>query len=322
VLHDVETGAAHVPLQALPQAKAAFDIYNSPLSEYAALGFEFGYNIQAPDQLVIWEAQYGDFINNAQTVIDEFIVSARDKWGQLPALVLLLPHGYEGQGPDHSSGRLERFLNLAAGKNLRVANCTSAANYFHLLRRQAALLKVDPLPLVVMTPKSLLRHPLVSSPPRAFSEGGWQAVIDHAPAAGGNHSKKAAPAGYVRRLIRCGGKMYVDLGTSESLGQHPKVAIVRLEQLAPFPLAEFDELLARYPALEEVLWVQEEPQNMGAWDFVRPFIEKAVDGRAALRLVSRPPSASPAEGSTNLHTHIQRQLVERAFAVLEHAAPG
>ncbi len=216
VLHDAELGRLHIPLQALPQAKASFDIYNSPLSEYAALGFEFGFNIQAPGQLVVWEAQYGDFVTNAQTVIDEFIVSARDKWGQLPSLVLLLPHGHEGQGPDHSSARLERFLNLAVGNNLRVANCTTAANYFHLLRRQAALLSIDPLPLVVMTPKSLLRHPLVSSPPRAFSEGGWQPVIDHVPAAAGKAAAKPASPEMTRSLILCSGKVYVDLVTSEA----------------------------------------------------------------------------------------------------------
>jgi len=306
VLHDAQSGGEHVPLQHLPGAKAAFDVFNSPLSEYAALGFEFGYNVQAPEALVIWEAQYGDFVTNAQTVIDEFIVSARDKWGQLPSLVMLLPHGYEGQGPDHSSGRLERFLNLAADNNLRVANCTTAANYFHLLRRQAALLQVDPLPLVVMTPKSLLRHPLVSSPPRAFSQGGWQPVIDHA---WGSPEDRDA----VRRLILCSGKVYMDLMTSEIQPRHPEVAVARLEQLAPFPAEDVADLLSHYGGLAELAWVQEEPQNMGAWEYLRPHLEQAVAGKAALRLVSRPASASPAEGSNNIHTHNQRELVERAY---------
>jgi 2-oxoglutarate dehydrogenase E1 component len=305
VLHDYLSGATYTPLQALPQARAAFQIHNSPLSEYAALGFEFGYNIQAAGTLVIWEAQYGDFINNAQTIIDEFIVSARDKWGQLPSLVMLLPHAYEGQGPDHSSGRLERFLNLAVGNNLRVANCTTAANYFHLLRRQAALLEVDPLPLVVMTPKSLLRHPLVSSPPREFSEGCWRPVIDGA----------AQTADRIRRLILCSGKIAIDLATCDLLPAHPQVGIARLEQLAPFPMEDVTGLLAGYPALDEVLWAQEEPENMGAWDFVRPSLEKAISGRASLGFVARPRSASPAEGSNNEHTFNQRRLLEQAFGV-------
>ena len=316
VLHDAENGNCYVPLQSIPQARASFEIQNSPLSEYAALGFEFGYNVQAPGRLVVWEAQYGDFINNAQAVVDEFIVSARDKWGQLPSLVMLLPHGYEGQGPDHSSGRLERFLNLAADNNLRVANCTTAANYFHLLRRQAALLDVDRLPLVVMTPKSLLRHPLVVSPLQAFSAGGWQAVIDRQPPPPRDADKEAgalAPVESIRRLILCSGKVYVDLVTSEAQPQYPEVGITRVEQLAPFPAAEVNELLARYPNLEEVRWVQEEPENMGAWQFVRPYLEEVVAGKMPLRLIARPRSASPAEGSNNLHTYHQKRLVEMAF---------
>ena len=307
VLHDAENGARFVPLQALPAAKASFEIHHSPLSEYAALGFEFGYNIQASSHLVIWEAQYGDFINNAQTVVDEFIASARDKWGQLSSLVLLLPHGYEGQGPDHSSARLERFLGLAANTNLRVVNCTSAANYFHVLRRQAALLALDPLPLVVMTPKSLLRHPQVSSPLDDFSAHGWQAVIPPAPA--------PEPA---RRLVLCSGKVYTDLAGSEQARQQPATAIARLEQLAPFPALDVRALLAGCPALEELLWVQEEPENMGAWDFVRPFLAAELEGRGVpLGLVARPVSASPAEGSSTLHALNQARLVERAFGPLE-----
>ena len=316
VLHDAENGEKFIPLQALPQARASFEIHNSSLSEYGALGFEFGYNVQASGQLVIWEAQYGDFVTNAQTVIDEFIASARDKWGQLSSLVMLLPHGYEGQGPDHSSARLERFLALAVENNMRVANCTSAANFFHLLRRQAALLTVDPLPLVVMTPKSLLRHPLVSSPPRSFAEGGWQPVLDRVspPPQPGKESVDAlTPPEDVRRLILCSGKVYVDLLTSETQQSHPEVGIARIEQLAPFPGVDVSSLLAGYPALDEILWVQEEPQNMGAWDYIRPFLQKVIAGRAPLRLVSRPPSASPAEGSNNLHTYNQRHLVEESF---------
>src|SRR5688572_31532998 len=178
VLFDAETGQTFTPLHHIPQATAAFEIHNSPLSENAAIGFEYGYNIQTPERLVIWEAQYGDFINGAQSVIDEFVVSGRAKWEQTPSLVLLLPHGYEGQGPDHSTGRLERFLQLAAETNMRIANCTTSAQYYHLLRRQAALLKTDPLPLVVMTPKSLLRHPQAMSSLQELAEGQWHPVID------------------------------------------------------------------------------------------------------------------------------------------------
>ncbi len=310
-LSDVNTGEVYVPLQSLPQATASFEIHNSPLSEYAALGFEFGYNVQSPNQLVVWEAQYGDFINNAQAIVDEFIVSARDKWGQLPGLVMLLPHGYEGQGPDHSSGRLERFLNLFADNNLRVANPTTAANYFHLLRRQAALLEIDPLPLVVMTPKSLLRHPLMTSSLQTLVEGGWQAIIP---------PQGEAAAKQVRRLILCSGKVYADLWTSELREKHPEVAVARVEQLAPFPDQPIRDLLAQYSGLEEVCWVQEEPENMGAWQYIRPHLEQVVAGRWPLRRVTRARSASPAEGSSSLHAFIQRRLIERAFTA--HQEPG
>ncbi|MDP6055063.1 MAG: thiamine pyrophosphate-dependent enzyme, partial [Candidatus Latescibacteria bacterium] len=203
VLHDYKTDKWLTPLRDLPQAAAAFETRNSPLSEYAVLGFEYGYNIQAPERLVLWEAQYGDFIDGAQIIIDEFLVSARAKWGQTPSLVLLLPHGFEGQGPDHSSGLLERFLGFAADINMRIANCTTAAQYFHLLRRQARLLKVDPLPLIVMTPKSLLRHPSVASPVRDFAEGAWQPIIE-------DEEALKAPD-QVRRLVFCSGKVFVDM---------------------------------------------------------------------------------------------------------------
>ena len=203
VFHDARTGQRFTPLQALPQARAAFEIHNSPLSENAALGFEYGYNIQAPERLVIWEAQYGDFVNGAQVVIDEFIVSARSKWGVKPSLVMLLPHGLEGQGPDHASARPERFLQLAADVNLRLVNCTTAAQYFHVLRRQALLLHSDPLPLVILTPKSLLRHASTLSTPRELAHGHWQRVIEDA---GARQRVKD-----VTRLALCSGKVYVDL---------------------------------------------------------------------------------------------------------------
>jgi 2-oxoglutarate dehydrogenase E1 component len=305
VFHDVQTGRRYTPLQSIPQARAAFEIRNSPLTESAAIGFEYGYNIQAPERLVIWEAQYGDFINVAQAMIDEFIVSGRAKWEQTPSLVLLLPHGYEGQGPDHSSGRLERFLQLAAETNLRIANCTTAAQYFHLLRRQALLLKSDPLPLIVMTPKSLLRHPRAASSLRDLAEGRWQPVIDDAAA--------RQRADQVRRLILCSGKVYVDLITSERHETATAVAIARIEQLYRFPEQGLAEVMGAYLNLEEVVWLQEEPENMGAWEFMRPNLATLIDGRWPLRYIGRPRRASPAEGSLAWHRVNQNEIIERAY---------
>jgi 2-oxoglutarate dehydrogenase E1 component len=304
VLHDVKTGVTHVPLQAFTHAAAAFEIHNSPLTENAVIGFEYGYNIQEPSRLVIWEAQYGDFINGAQVMIDEFLVSARGKWGLRPSLVLLLPHAHEGQGPDHASARPERFLQLAADINMRVANCTTAAQYFHVLRRQAAVLQVDPLPLVVLTPKSLLRHPLVASAPREFAEGRFRLVIPDDEAIG-----RAAD---VRRVLLCSGKVYVDLLASEHRQARTDVAICRLEQLYPVPMRDLGAMLDGYPRAEQVVWVQEEPENMGAWDFVRPHLEE-VAGTRAVSHVARPRSASPAEGSAARHALNQQALVDEAF---------
>lgn len=312
IFHDVETGESFTPLQALPQAKASFEIVNSPLSENAAVGFEFGYNIYDPKRLVIWEAQYGDFINSAQAMIDEFVVSARAKWEQTPSLVFLLPHGYEGQGPDHSSARLERFLQLAAQTNLRIANCTTAAQYFHLLRRQAALLQTDPLPLIVMTPKSLLRHPLVASTPRQLAEGIWQPVIDDPQ---GDERRDQ-----IRRLVLCSGKIYVDLVTSELREDNQAVAIIRLEQLYPFPEAALREVLERYPNLAEVLWVQEEPMNMGAWSYVQPRLIELFEARWPLKYIGRIASSSPAEGSLAWHTANQRAIIAQALSLEKEPA--
>ena len=304
VLHDAETGRVHVPLESIPQARAAFEIHNSPLTENAVVGFEYGYNIQEPSRLVIWEAQYGDFINGAQVMIDEFLVSARGKWGLRPSMVLLLPHAHEGQGPDHASARPERFLQLAADINMRVANCTTAAQYFHLLRRQAALLVVDPLPLIVLTPKSLLRHPLVASAPGELAEGRFRMVIGDADA--------AERAQDIRRVLVCSGKVYVDLLSAEQRAARPEVAIVRLEQLYPVPMRDLRATLDAYPQAQEIVWVQEEPENMGAWDFIRPHLQEVSSGRT-VRRVARPRSASPAEGSAARHALNQQALVDQAF---------
>jgi 2-oxoglutarate dehydrogenase E1 component len=305
VFHDVKTGQRFVPLQKLPQAKAAYEVRNSPLSEEACVGFEYGYSLQEPGRLVIWEAQYGDFINGAQTIIDEFVSSARAKWGHSTSLVFLLPHGYEGQGPDHSSGRLERFLALAAETNMRIANCTTASQYFHLLRRQAALLKTDPLPLVIMTPKSLLRHPQVASPLRDFSEGGWQPIIDD------EQAKKNFSS--VRRMILCSGKIYIDLITSPHQNERKAVAIVRIEQLYPLRTEILLPIFAGYPNLEEVMWVQEEPENMGAWPYMQPLLTDLIEGRWPLHYVGRRANSSPAEGSAAWHAIRQEAIIQQAF---------
>jgi len=320
VYHDAVSGEEHLPLQSLPQARASFEIRNSPLSEYACVGFELGYNLQEPARLVLWEAQYGDFINGAQIVLDEYLTSGRAKWGMAPSLVLLLPHGYEGQGPDHSSARLERFLNAAADTNLRIANCTTAAQYFHLLRRQAHLLTTDPLPLIVMTPKSLLRHPFTVSAPNDFAAGAFQYVIDDPSTSSGppraesrGDQAVAAQPAKVRRLALCSGKVAVDLLTSDRRKDNPNVAVVRVEQLYPFPAEEIRAVIERYAKLREVCWVQEEPENMGAWEFVRPLLESIVDGRHPLRYIGRSRNSSPSEGSSTWHAANQRAIVDQVF---------
>jgi 2-oxoglutarate dehydrogenase E1 component len=313
VLHDATTGIEHVPLQQLPQARASFEIHNSPLTELATIGFEFGYNLQEPGHLVIWEAQYGDFINGAQIILDQFVTSGRAKWGLKPSFVLLLPHGYEGQGPEHSSARPERFLQAAADINLRLVNCTTAAQYFHILRRQAALLDRDPLPLIVLTPKSLLRHPLVASAPQDFVEGHFRSVIDDAEA--------STRAKSVKRLVLCSGKVYVDLVSHEGRAAATQVAICRVEQLYPFPNVALGEVLGHYPSLTEVVWLQEEPSNMGAWEFVRPLLDELLAGRCPLRYIGRARNSSPSEGSSAWHQLNQKALVELAFDLETDALP-
>lgn len=312
VFHDIKTGGTFTPLEKLPQAKAAYEIHNSPLSEAAALGFEYGYNVQEPCRLVLWEAQYGDFDNGAQTIIDEYIVSARAKFGQTPSLVMLLPHGYEGAGPDHSSARPERFLQMAADTNMRIANATTAAQYFHLLRRQALLLGTDPLPLVIFTPKSLLRNPLVASTLNELAKGQWQPVID---------DESVKPAS-VRRVLLGSGKIMVDLTASKLRAGAKNIALVRVEQLYPFPTADLIPVLERYDRAEEIVWVQEEPENVGAWEFARPLLQELIDGRLPLRYLGRPRSSSPAEGSLAAHNMTQSALIESAFSQTVTDAAG
>jgi len=310
VLHDPETGKTHTALQAMSDA-ATFAVYNSPLSEMAVLGFEYGYSIYAPETLVLWEAQFGDFANSAQVIIDQFIAAAEAKWRQSSALVLLLPHGYEGQGPEHSSARLERFLQLCAGRNLRVANCTTSAQYYHLLRRQAATLTSDPRPLVVMTPKSLLRHPQAGSSLDDLVDGRFEPVLD-------DHAARER-ADAVTRVVLCSGKVYVDVVAHEAYKDADSVAVVRVEELHPFPIDELQAILEGYPNLNDVIWLQEEPKNMGAWLYIAPRIRELLDsiqpdGDIPLSYAGRPERASPAEGSSDDHTEEQSRIVSAAIS--------
>ncbi|MCS6879889.1 MAG: 2-oxoglutarate dehydrogenase E1 component [Oscillochloridaceae bacterium] len=305
VLHDVVTGERFIPLHHIPQARASFAVYNSPLSEAAVLGFEYGYSTHAPGTLVIWEAQFGDFANGAQVIIDQFIVSGRAKWSVDPALVLLLPHGYEGQGPEHSSARLERFLQLCATDNIRVANPTTAAQYFHLLRYQAAALPVHPRPLVVMTPKSLLRHPLAASSLNDLTQTQFQPVL-------GLGTEAPDPA-EVTRLILCSGKVAIDLLSSAEFEQaRGSIDVLRVEMLYPFPEEQLKSALERYPQVQEVVWLQEEPQNMGAWSYIAPKLRALLPPTLPLRYVGRPESASPAEGIHSAHVVEQQRILREA----------
>ena len=305
VLHDQRSGEVYIPLQHLAQAKGTFSIFNSPLTESAVLGFEYGYSVHAPDALVLWEAQYGDFANVAQPIIDQFIASARAKWKQLSSLVLLLPHGYEGQGPEHSSARLERYLELAAQDNWRVANCSTAAQYFHLLRLQAFNLKTHPRPLVVMTPKSLLRHPLAAATLQALTQESFQPVMDDRTA--------LEHADAVRRVVLCTGKIAIDLLSHASRAQANDVAIVRVEMLYPFPAEALQKTLANYAGAREVVWVQEEPLNMGAWGYMAPQLADLTGTRFELNVIARPARSSPATGFSDLFQFEQERIIEDAL---------
>ena len=312
VLHDVETDEVYVPLQNIPQARASFDVHNSPLSEIAVMGFEFGYTLNARDALVLWEAQYGDFANVGQPMIDQFIVSGQAKWGQTSGLVLLLPHGYEGQGPEHSSARLERFLQLTANDNIRVANCTTAAQYFHLLRAQAAL-KDHQRPLIIMTPKSLLRHPLAASKLEEFTEGRFRPVLDDAEMSADERAES------VERLILCSGKIYTELVGSEAREEDYITAVARIELLYPFPDEDVRAVIDGYPNLQEIVWVQEEPKNMGAWAFMEPRLSELVDGELPIRYVGKPDRPSPAQGSAAFHKREHADMVRAAFKDAEES---
>jgi 2-oxoglutarate dehydrogenase E1 component len=320
VLHDAATGAIHTPLGALPQATGTFEIYNSPLSETAAMGFEYGFSVAAPKDLVLWEAQFGDFANVAQPIIDQFIAADRAKWGQDSGIVLLLPHGYEGQGPEHSSARLERFLQLCAEGNMTVAYPSTPAQYFHIVRRHMKC--PERRPLILMQPKSLLRLPEAASRLDDLTDGTFQPVIDD-PAAG------AIGRESIRRLVFCSGKIYYDLAGARSAppaGSRPTptgrskaasksgVAVVRVEQLHPWPHEQVVAALDRYPAVDEVVWAQEEPKNMGAWSYVALRLLASAGKELGVRYIGRPERASPAEGYKTTHDVEQARIIQEVLA--------
>jgi 2-oxoglutarate dehydrogenase E1 component len=301
VLHDAKTGQTVCPIQHLPGALAPLELHNSPLSEIACVGFEYGYSAEAPETLVLWEGQFGDFVNGAQVIIDQFIVSGLAKWGQTSRLTLLLPHGYEGSGPEHSSGRLERFLQLAAEGNIRVANLTTPAQYFHLLRRQARIAKQRPL--VIMTPKSLLRLPQATNRIEHLADTQFYPVL----------AEPRVDDAKVRRLILCTGKIYYDLVGHEDRARNEGVAVGRVELLYPFPEGQIRELIARYPNLEEVVWAQEEPRNMGARAHMFPRIMQILPEQLHFGYIGRPERASPGEGYPVAHAEEQSRIVRTAL---------
>ena len=307
VVWEQETGRKHCPLKRVEGAK--FSIFNSPLSEAGPVGFEHGYSVFSEASLVIWEAQFGDFVNNAQAVIDEMIVSAKEKWGQDSNLVLLLPHGYEGQGPNHSHAHLERFLDLASSGNMRIANPTTAAQYFHLLRTQAASLSEPERsrPLVVMTPKSLLRHPLAASSLNELTAGKFRPIRKFA-------LSKSGPD-KVKRVVLCSGKVFVDLATHPKIGSVDDIGLIVIEELYPFPEELISDAFKSFSNYEDVVWLQEEPRNRGAWDFVRSPIASIV--KSGVRYIGRPRSPSPASGSNWLHRRQQDRLIRVALK-LDH----
>ncbi|MCK9250560.1 MAG: multifunctional oxoglutarate decarboxylase/oxoglutarate dehydrogenase thiamine pyrophosphate-binding subunit/dihydrolipoyllysine-residue succinyltransferase subunit [Solirubrobacteraceae bacterium] len=303
VLHDRETGATHAPIAHMTGAQASMELYNSPLSEVAVLGFEYGYSQEAPEALVLWEAQFGDFVNGAQVVVDQFIVSGLAKWGQTSRLTMLLPHGYEGAGPEHSSGRVERFLQLAAEGNIRVANVTTPAQYFHLLRRQALIEK--PRPLIVMTPKSLLRLPQARNRIEHLSETKFFPVL----------GEPGVDPNQVTRLILCTGKVFYDLRQHDLRQDNPSVAIGRVELLYPFPEEAVRDLINAYPNLREVVWVQEEPRNMGPRAHMSPRLMQILPDHLAIGYVGRPERASPGEGYPTAHNLEQHRICKTALDV-------
>ena len=291
-----ETIEVYLPLKYLDKEQAPFEIYNSPLNEYGVLGFEYGYSMVCPQSLVVWEAQFGDFANVAQVIIDQYISSAEEKWGVMNGLVLYLPHGFEGQGPEHSSARIERFLSLSAKRNMHIINPTTPANLFHALRNH--MKKKSRVPLIVFTPKSLLRHPLCISSLEDLEKGQFMPVIDD----------QDNDVDEVRRVVLCSGKIYYDLlARKQKLGVKD-IALIRLDQIFPFPEKEVTRLLKKYNNNMLTLWVQEEPENMGAWYYIRNTMKNTE-----IIPVTRQPSGSPATGLFKLHEVSQTEIIDKVF---------
>jgi 2-oxoglutarate dehydrogenase E1 component len=320
VLHDSETGDGYTPLANLESAAAPFELHNSPLSEQACLGFEYGYSIEDPEALVLWEAQFGDFVNSGQVIIDQFMTSGLAKWGMTSRLTLLLPHGYEGSGPEHSSARIERFLQSCAEGNIRVANCTTPAQYFHLLRRQALVSK--PRPLVLMTPKSLLRLGAATSTFDELANGEFARVLDDPLFAGGGAGGGAGAAGNgsapkerdkVTKLVLCSGKVYYDIVGNEDREAADHIAVARVEMLYPFPEQQLVELMESYPSLERVVWVQEEPRNMGPRAYMRRRMAGILPKDLHYYYVGRQLRAAQSEGYTAAHRKEQARIVRVAL---------
>jgi len=304
VLHGTSKEQNFVPLNNIDEDQANYKVYNSLLSEFAVMGFEFGYSSLRPEALVLWEAQFGDFNNGAQIIIDQYIAASESKWRQKSGIVLLLPHAYEGQGPEHSSARLERFLQLCADNNIQVANCTTPAQYFHLLRRQA--LRVDKKPLVIMSPKSLLRHPKVVASIEELAEGRFHEVIP---------DENTDDSGKTKRLVFCSGKVYYDLEDMRQKEKPDNVAIVRIEQFYPFPDESISKILDRYKNTEQIVWCQEEPQNMGGWQYMEPRMRSMLHDKQKLEYAGRVASASPATGSAQIHAAEQELLVKEGLGI-------
>ncbi|MBV8197674.1 MAG: multifunctional oxoglutarate decarboxylase/oxoglutarate dehydrogenase thiamine pyrophosphate-binding subunit/dihydrolipoyllysine-residue succinyltransferase subunit, partial [Candidatus Eremiobacteraeota bacterium] len=303
VFHDPASGAVWIPLQHLTPEQASFEIRNSPLSEYACVGFEYGYSTQEPRALILWEAQYGDFFNGAEIIVDQFIAAGQAKWGETSRLTLLLPHGYEGGGPEHSSARPERFLQLVAEGNLRVASPSVASNYYHLLRTQAR--SPIAVPLVVMTPKSLLRVESAAGTLDDMIGGSFAPVID---------DPRGLDREKVERLILCSGKVYHDLVAHEAYGRLERTAIVRIELLAPLPVSEINRVIGSYPQLKKIVWVQEEPKNMGARAFVRRRLLEGKRDGFDIEYIGRGYRASPSEGYAGQHAVEQERIVTTALS--------
>jgi 2-oxoglutarate dehydrogenase E1 component len=303
-LHNQANRDEYIPLQTITNKPQAFRVIDSLLSEEAVMGFEYGYATTDPDTLVIWEAQFGDFANGAQVVIDQFISSGEAKWGRLCALALFLPHGYEGQGPEHSSARLERFLQLCAEHNIQVCVPSTPAQMYHMIRRQ--MMRHYRRPLVVMTPKSLLRHKMSVSPLADLSNGQFQLIIP---------DTEVAKPDAVERVVFCSGKVYYDLLEAREVRNMADVALVRIEQLYPFPIEDYARILADYPAAKSVVWCQEEPQNQGAWYQIQHRLLEPLGDRRTLYYAGRPSAAAPASGLFKVHAQQQQALVEAALNI-------